>query len=397
MTKQTSKSKKKAMNGMSGMELQASICPSEVTAETVKQYGYDFKDIDQNGYHLIEFDLMLLDEPCHPVVEGELEGQVNTFVFPSMYADSQLASLKNKPIIINSDFSGHYDVVDGEKEPTVVGSLLGGRITDNDQCKKVVRCLGGLFNKSLPKKVEEIQARKNILGASFELNPTELEIDSDSLSARVKAWVYKGAAILEKALAAFPDTCLLLAQGATNPQVNNEDLAEGRTNMDKIYTQEEFDAKAATLVAEAVKTKETELATANAETLKAKDTEISTLKAQAAEKDTNLAAKDATIVSVTNKINEISNKMQENEINASLTDWWKVNEKLYDPKDKEVILSARKAVLKKEATTEQIDSLITARRSETKPADLLGSGILQEGKDLDLAHGIRAKEGWKRN
>jgi hypothetical protein len=167
--------------------------------------------------------------------------------------------------------------------------------------------------------------------------------------------------------------------------------------MDKIYTQEEFDAKAASMVTEAVKAKETELTASSVEALKVKDTEISTLKAQVTEKETTLAAKDATIVAVTNKINEISTKMQENEINAALATWWSMNDKLYDPKDKEVILSARKAVLKKEATTEQIDSLITARRSEVKPADLLGSGVLKEGKDLDLAHGIRGKEGWKRS
>jgi hypothetical protein len=85
--------KKPVMSGMGGIELKASICPSEVDEATVKQYGYELKDIDQNGYHLIEFDLMLLDEPCNPVVSGELEGQVRTFIFPSMYADSMLASL----------------------------------------------------------------------------------------------------------------------------------------------------------------------------------------------------------------------------------------------------------------------------------------------------------------
>ncbi|MFA5036679.1 MAG: hypothetical protein WC479_05835 [Candidatus Izemoplasmatales bacterium] len=381
------KKKHSKMSGMS-MEIQGSICGNEVTSDIVSDYGLKLEDIDQNGYHLIEFDLMLLDEPCHPMVEGDLDGKVMTFVFESAKATEMLASLKNKPIHINKNLDGHYDLTDtNAKQPMVVGSLLGGRITTNDEGHKVVRCLGGLFDKSFPHEVETIKAEKNTLGASFELNPKEMEIDDDSFSAKVKSWVYSGAAILKKHLAAFPQTSLLFAQGAkVSP-------AEGSKIMDKIYTQEDLDTAKATVKKEI----EDSLTASQATALKAKEEEITTLKAQLTAKDQAIADKDQALVSVTNKVNEISAKMQETEISAQLNAWWEANKTFYDEKSKDVLLSARRALLKKEATTEQIDSLITARKSESKPKDLLGSGVLLEGKDFDMKHGIRTKEGWKRN
>ena len=446
LSKFKNKDKKKVSGKLGNLEIKASISNEVVTEDIAQQYGLSLNDIDQNGFHLIEFDLMLFDEPCYPCVEGELKDKIKQVTFDSSNADEFLASLKNKPIHINSNFDGHYDIAeDGSEEYTVAGSFLGGRIATNDNGDKVARCLAGLYDKSLPKEVEQIKARKKDLGASFELNPTEIEIDEDSMIATVKSWVYSGAAILKKAIAAFPQTSLLIAQRGDlmakkdlsgpmskmqnmlktmdDMEINDDDMeammksmsgddlskmnktmkmvtnkmwqmmakTEERSNiMDKIYTQEDLDT-ALMKAKEEIQTSLTASAKA-AEVLSAKDSEITELKA-------SLASKDTTIVSLTDKVKVMETEKEESTISASVNTWWSENSKFYEEKDKETILSARKAVLKKEATPEQIDSMIAARKTvdAKKPADLLGSGSLKEGKDIDMSHGIRAKEGWKRS
>jgi hypothetical protein len=416
MSKWKNKGKKKLSGKLGNLEMQASISEVAVNEETMQQYGLSLADVDQNGFHLIEGELMYLDEPCTPVVEGELKDKVKQFTFDSSKAEDFLASLKNKPIHINSNFDGHYDIAeDGSQDHTVVGSFLGGRIETKEDGSKVVKFLGGLYDKSLPKEVEEIKARKKDLGASFELNPTEIEIDEDSMIATVKSWVYKGAAILQKTFAAFPETSLLIAQNSTTISEAKRTLpykdadgkiakndadsrrakrpsAEGRNSMDddKIYTQAELDeaiAKAKDEVKASVE------ATAKAEeVLQAKNAEITELKAQS-------TAKDVSIVSLTDKVKALETEKEEATISASVDKWWAENSKFYEEKDKETILSARRAVLKKEVTPEQIDSMLSARKVEkadVKNPDLLASGALKEGTDIDMRHGLKTKDGWKR-
>lgn len=456
------KSKKAKVSGMKieNLEIQAALLDEEVTEEIAQEYGYSLEDIDQNGYHLVEFDLMLLDEPCTPSVEGKLAGKVKEFIFSSDGAEEYLSSLKNKPIHINDNFDGHFDLVKGEgqkkeKKYTVAGSFLGGRITTNDEAKKVVRCLAGLFDKSLPKQVEEIKASKEDLGASFELNPTAVEIDQDSLVATVKSWVFSGAAILKKSFAAFPETALLIARKGDDVMANKDlsapmanmkkmlkamgdidmddkdmeemiksmsgdelvamnkarrminnkmwellgknQTAEGEHGMDpKTYTQEEVDAlKASTKkeVEDAIQAKATT-------DLAAKEKEITDLKTQIEASKTTLTDKDKVITDITNKITEISAKMLDSEIEAQVNTWWEENKKFYNEKDKITLISARKEILKGSAKTEQIDSLISARVAPTvekTKVSLLGNGVLDgNGRDLDLAHGIRSKDGFKR-
>ena len=451
LSKWKNKGKKKISGSLGNLEMQASIFDAEVTEEIVNEYGLSLSDIDQNGYHLIEGELMYLDEPCSPVVEGELKDKVKQFTFDSSNADEFLASLKNKPIHINSNFDGHYDIAgDGSKDHTVVGSFLGGRIETKEDGSKVVKFLGGLFDKSLPKEVAEIKARKKDLGASFELNPTEIEIDEDSMIANVKSWVYKGAAILQKTFAAFPETSLLIAQRGDidimakkdleapmssmkkmlkimgDMDINYEDMDELMKSMsgddiakinkimkmvnnslwfiagknqaredgtqmeDKTYTQAELDSK----IAEAKEEVKTSIEnTAKAEEATAvKEAEVTEIKAQ-------LATKDATIVSLSDKVKALETEKDEATITAAVNTWWNDNSKFYEEKDKETILSARRAVLKKEATPEQIDSMISARKAEgiaKKTVDLLASGPLKEGTDIDILHGINSRDGWKR-
>lgn len=456
------KNKKAKVSGMKvdNLEIQASLLEEEVTNEIAQEYGYELDEIDQNGYHLVEFDLMLLDEPCTPSVEGELKGKVKEFVFDSSGAEEYLNSLKNKPIHINENFDGHFDLIKGEgqkqeKKYTVAGSFLGGRITTNDEGAKVVRCLAGLFDKSLPQQVEEIKASKEDLGASFELNPTEVEIDKDSLVATVKSWVFSGAAILKKSFAAFPETALLIARKGDDVMANKDlsapianmkkmlkamgdidmddkdmegmiksmsgdelvamnkarrminnkmwellgkgQTAEGEYGMDpKTYTQEEVDA----LKVSVKKETEDVIQAKAAADLAAKEKEITDLKTQIEASKTALTDKDKVITDITNKVTEISAKMLDSEIDAKVNTWWEENKKFYNEKDKATLISARKEVLKGSAKTEQIDSLISARVApiEEKPrTGLLGNGVLDgNGKDLDLAHGIRSKDGFKR-
>jgi hypothetical protein len=180
--------------------------------------------------------------------------------------------------------------------------------------------------------------------------------------------------------------------GALWQELADHQATEGRQNMDadKMYTQAELD-EAISKATDAAKAS-IEAQKKSEEVLKAKDTEISELKAQA-------SAKEATIVSMSDKVKALETEKVESEVNAQVDKWWTDNEKFYEAKDKETIISARRAVLKKEVTPEQIDSLITARKAAVdpkKPVDLLGSNSLKEGKDIDIVHGIRTKDGFKR-
>jgi len=377
------------------LEMMGEIRSTDVTNEDVARYGLDGSTIDRNNFHLIELELMLLDKPCSPVIEGSLkESGIREFVFDSGKAENYLNSLKNKPIHVNSALDGHYEVGDNNtRSQTVVGSFLGGRIDVNNDGDKVVKCLAGLFDKSKPAEVGDILARKSILGTSFELTPTDLEINAGSTIAKVKEWIYKGAAILQKQFAAFPETSILLAQYSGQELIEKKTDMKGAKKMaeEKTYNQSDLDtllfsAKASWL-AEVAESEET----------KKKEKDMSDLKAALAEKDT-------VITTLNTKVSELDGKIKDSEMTAKLNTWWTENEKLYPAEKKDVLLAARRAVLEGKASVEQTDTLIAMKQGEAteKPTEteLVGSisdeGVLVDGKNVDIVHGIRVKKGFVR-
>lgn len=371
-----------------GLAVFGSFSEAEVTEEIAQKYGMSLKDINQEGFKLIEGVLMFLDKPCRPVITGAplSDIEISEVMFDSERASDYLSSLKNKPIHINSTLSGHWNK-DGISRK-VIGSCLGARI-DTEDNEKVVKFLGGIYDQSHPVDAKRIHKEKENLGASVEMTPGELEIDGDSLIANIKSWVFKGAAILEKKFAAFPDTSLLIAQTS-----EYTDKTERRKSMDPIYTQEDFDKQLKSSIEAAKENWNKELQ--DSEAMKTKEKEISDLKAQVEDEEKKVEEANKKVEALEKEKEEAEKKAEDEkkdaEITASATKWYDDNKDSFDEKDKEKVVEIRKAMIAGSATVEQIDSMEGLRKRETKKSDLYGGkdGRLTDN-ELDAKHGIRLR------
>lgn len=212
-----------------GFELHAEFeQPRELTEKDIKAYGLDPSLLDKPNFKVIEGDLCLIDTEFAPQTEG-MNGYKKFFITEGAVKKA-LPGLSNTPIhITGTDFKGH-SIVDpdtGEKKYISIGTYLGGKII-KDGDDKICRVLGGLWEENYGKEVKAISENKDKLGQSLEILPnlkTLEEIDNET--ATIHNFDFKGGCILQKDLAAFPQTQLLVAQKADVKKPKIQILSDG--------------------------------------------------------------------------------------------------------------------------------------------------------------------------
>ena len=215
--------------GIQGFEVRAGFeSPRELTKKDIESYDLDPTLLQRPNLKVIEGDLCLIDTEFTPETVGM--GSYKRFFITEEAVKNALPSLSNTPIhITGTDFKGH-SVVDpdtGEKKFISIGSYLGGKIV-KDGDDRICRVLGGIWEENHPKEAKAISENKDKLGQSFEIAPNLESLEEiDEETATIHDFLFKGGAILQKNLAAFPQTQLLIAQKAEDKKPKIQVISDG--------------------------------------------------------------------------------------------------------------------------------------------------------------------------
>jgi hypothetical protein len=160
-------------------------------------------DIDGTpNAHLVIFDLTTA-------------GAVSQHKGPSRYrlavegVEASLPSLAAKPIHVTAQLDGHFE---RGKKPKAIGTMIGGVALENADQTVTIRAVASLWSDDFPGEVDDIVAKREIMGASYEIMyPVSAAKRVDGNVVEISSWVFSGAAILKKASAAHPESQLLVA------------------------------------------------------------------------------------------------------------------------------------------------------------------------------------------
>lgn len=154
------------------------------------------------NFHPIIFDLTTIGRPSQHL--GAMKYQLSP-----KKLDAALLTLIAKPVHVTKKFDAH---VDAGMAPVAVGSFLGAMPVANPDGTLTVRAIATLWSEDFPELVKDIEAKRLLLGSSYELSyvaATANRISPNVLE--IEDYVFSGAALLFKGSAAHPETQILLA------------------------------------------------------------------------------------------------------------------------------------------------------------------------------------------
>ena len=192
----------------------------ELTDDDIKSYGLDpLFCHGRPNMKVIEGDLLLANTPFTPLVTEDMKEEgITTLILPAELVASNLGQLQAMPIHISQDLSSHYKDGKYDKktlagEYSAIGTILAAKMVTRDGFDEPwCRILGALWEDNYPEAVAEISERREEMGMSVEMLFTLQGLEATETNAiKLTEFSFRGAAILAKDMAAFPDSQLLVA------------------------------------------------------------------------------------------------------------------------------------------------------------------------------------------
>jgi hypothetical protein len=160
-----------------------------------------------NG-HLIVLDLTEVGKPSQH--EGPVQYQL-----ARAGAAEALLTLPAKPLHVTANLDGHFDQ---GQPPKVIGVFLGGMMVDPGQ--ETMRTVATVWPMDFPTEVQTIQAKREELGGSYEIEYTVESARRISASVvEIGSYSFTGGAILKKSAAAHKQTQLQVASSRNGDPV----------------------------------------------------------------------------------------------------------------------------------------------------------------------------------